>query len=147
MNLVAVSIDRSAAQAAQAECSRLLVDFVNALDCNDSSRALELFVCDALLETPGRVMRGTREIDTFLHQRPRQRITRHICTNQAVDMLSSERATGIAYVLFFQAPNESGAALPLPLPTPALAEYRASFTRDEDQWRIQTLRIGMVFTD
>jgi ketosteroid isomerase-like protein len=137
----------SHAGAAQAACARLLVDFANAMDCHDHTRVLGLFTEDAVLERPGSVLRGKQEIDGFLQQRPRQRVTRHLCTNQSVDVASSERATGQAYVLFFQALNEGAAELPLPTPEPALVEYRATFLRNDGQWRMQDLAIRMVYSN
>jgi hypothetical protein len=134
------------AAAAQAACARLLIDFANAMDCHDHARVLDLFAEEGVLERPGSVLQGRQEIGGSLQHRSRQRVTRHLCTNQAVAVISPERARGLAYVLFFESPNEGGAPLPLHMPKPALVEYRATFSRaDCGKWQIQALSIGMVF--
>ncbi|QFZ86194.1 hypothetical protein GFK26_27235 [Variovorax paradoxus] len=147
MTIHAAIAEAGAAQVAQAECSRLFVDFANAMDHHDHSRVMDLFSEDAVLERPASVLRGRQEISGFVLQRPRHHVTRHLCTNQAIDVLSNERATGLAYVLFFQAPNEGAALLPLRMPNPALVEYRAAFIRNEDRWRIDALAITVIFSN
>jgi hypothetical protein len=117
------------------------------MDCHDHARVLGLFTEGAVLARRGGVLRGKEEISGFLQQRARHRVTRHLCTNQVIDVVSSERATGQAYVLFFQAPNESAAELPLPMPEPALVEYRATFLRNDARWQIQALAIRMIFSN
>jgi hypothetical protein len=139
------SIATLARREAEAACSGLIVGFANHIDRAEYPQVVALFASDATLERPGAALRGSREIEAFLHQRPRHVMTRHLCTNVSIDVVSEGRAEGSAYVLFFSAEAGADTHLPLPCAPSAVVEYHARFRQEDGQWRIDGLKIAPVF--
>lgn len=129
----------------EAACSRLVIDFANGMDRRDYPGVMALFAENATLDRAGLVMRGSQEIRAFLDQRPAQSMTRHLCSNIRVQQRSEDKADGSCYVQFFQSTPAQGEPLPVKASVVAVAEYALVFERQQDDWRIQDLRIRSVF--
>lgn len=85
-------------------CARLVLESVAANDRQDYSAFAALFSSDGLLHRPnGEPLCGHDEIVESYRTRPRNRLTRHICTNIVVRVESEHSARGMTYVVLYSA--------------------------------------------
>lgn len=126
-------------------CSRLIIDFANALDLKDYPRALQLFTQDATLERADLSLQGIAQIQAFLEARPAQMLTRHLCSNIRVLQRTADEADGNCYLQFFQATQKGSQASSVKAAAAAVAEYALEFVRHNGDWRIRRLQIRAIF--
>lgn len=129
----------------QAACARLCTDFANFVDSREYDRFVELFTEDAVFDRMGVIAEGRQAIRAFLDARPAGLVTRHVCTNIAVDIASDNTATGISYAIFFNASVEANAQPPFQSAGLALAEYHDVYTKTAEGWRIRERRVKLIF--
>src|SRR5690606_22764488 len=85
-------------------CARLILESIAANDRQDYEAFAALFTSDGLLHRPnGEPLCGQDEIVESYRSRPRNRITRHICTNILVQVDSPQSARGMTYVVLYSA--------------------------------------------
>jgi uncharacterized protein (TIGR02246 family) len=85
-------------------CGRLVLESVAANDRQDFESFAELFTIDGLLHRPsGEPLRGREQIIASYRLRPRNRITRHICSNILVTVDSPKSAHVVTYVVLYSA--------------------------------------------
>ena len=129
----------------EADCTRLCIDFANAIDARDYSKFLDLFTDDGTLDRGGEVFRGRGEIQRFLEARPARSVTRHLCSNIRIAFRSDHEAAGVCYALFFQATAVAEIESPLAAAPPAVVEYHDAYLRTSAGWRIRERKIKVVF--
>ena len=129
----------------QAACARLCTDFANFVDSRNYDRFVDLFTDDAVFDRVGVISEGRQAIRAFLDARPADLVTRHVCTNIAVDLVSETAATGVSYAIFFHASVEANASPPFQSAAPGLAEYHDVYTRTAEGWRIRERRVKLIF--
>ncbi len=127
------------------ECTRLCNDFAWAVDTFHYDAFVSLFTPDGVFDRAGQVSRGGVEIRKFLNARPADRVTRHVCTNIRIDLVSPEAAAGNCYTLVFQAQAETAASLPRPTPLPMVVEYHDDYSLTDEGWKIQHRKLKIVF--
>lgn len=122
------------------ECQKLAIDFARHVDQRNVDGVVDLFTEDAVFERRGEVLEGRAAIRAAQLRRPATLITRHLCTNIAVDLLDEKRARGcVSFALFRHDHAVAGtdAAQPAPLGGPeTLGEYFDEYRRTPDGWRI-----------
>lgn len=85
-------------------CKRLVLESIAANDRQDFAAFAALFTSDGLLHRPnGDPLCGHDEIVESYRTRPRNRITRHICTNILVQVDSPHSARATTYVVLYSA--------------------------------------------
>jgi hypothetical protein len=85
-------------------CTRLVLESVAANDRQDYEAFAANFTPDGLLHRPnGEPLCGPDEIVESYRTRPRNRITRHICTNVLVTAESAHSARATTYVVLYSA--------------------------------------------
>src|SRR5437879_11998679 len=87
--------------AIEAECARLVQEFSWSVDAFDYERVVSLFVADCTFSRADKAFKGIDGLRVSLNARPRDRTTRHICTNIVIDVTDADRARGKAYCLVF----------------------------------------------
>jgi hypothetical protein len=125
-------------------CERLVLDFVDRSDRRDHEGLAALFTPDACLVRPnGESLTGRAAIFESYKSRPAGRITRHICTNIRITVLSAERARGMSYAVVYSA-NESEPPIGhFGLKADArqlVGEFEDEFVRTPDGWRFSNRR-------
>jgi hypothetical protein len=116
-------------------------------DHHDDPGFVALFSEDAVLELRGRKLTGTAEIERFLAARPRERVTRHLFSPPAIDMIDAQSAKGVLYFLLHEAQQgqeDAEGHYPMTLPS-AVGEYHDRFVLTEAGWRIASRQIVSVF--
>ncbi len=122
------------------DCQRLAVDFARHVDHGDVESVVSLFTDDAVFERRGETLRGKHEIREAQLRRSKSVVTRHLCTNIAVDMSGDDRATGVVSFILFRhdhAAARTDAGKPAPLGVAeTVGEYHDEYRRTGDGWRI-----------
>lgn len=128
-------------------CARLVVESVAANDRQDYEAFAAYFTSDGLLHRPsGEPLCGPDEIVASYQLRPRNRLTRHVCTNILVNVESPTAARGTTYVVLYAADAEqSGGAFGVKCePRTLIGELEDRFTLTEAGWRISERRARFV---
>ncbi len=128
-------------------CTRLVLESIAANDRQDYVAFAELFTSDGLLHRPnGEPLCGRDEIVESYRTRPRNRITRHICTNILINVESPQSAHGTTYVVLYSADSLNsdkyfGAKCEL---RTLIGELEDRFKLTMDGWRIAERRAKFV---
>ena len=132
--------------AIEAECTRLINTFSWRVDAFDYDGVVALFTPDCTFSRADKVFRGIDGLRVSLNARPRDRTTRHICSNIVIDVADHDRAAGKAYALVFghRGALKEGDEAPLGVPV-SLILYEATFVRNAQGWRIAKWHIGLSF--
>lgn len=128
------------------QCEALSIRFANYVDQGRAEDVANLFSGDGSFSRAGQVLDGPDQLRAFLEKRPSARVTRHVCTNIDVTLVSPTEATGVTYFLLFDGSRENDTEGPLPLMSPAtLGEYHDNFVLTPEGWRIKKRRAQAVF--
>ena len=119
-------------------CERLIVAYTHLIDFGEAARVAELFTEDGVWASPGARLDGQAAIRTAFAQRQANtsRRSRHVCTNIAIDAVSSEEARGLCYFTLWRADGVEGRVARVDSPE-SVGEYRDTFVLTADGWRIK----------
>lgn len=149
-DVTAAAGDPIARLLAERACERLVVDYTHLVDFGEAARIADLFTDDGVWEGPGLVMRGRAEILAGFGRRQEvtRRVSRHVCTNVAIDVVADDEAVGIAYLVNFRHDRREGddPTAPAPAGLPKyVGEYHDRFVRTADGWRFAARRFDVQF--
>lgn len=135
---------------AERACERLMYRYAQYVDFGEAGRIAELFTTDGVwLGADGNGMDGQAKIHETMSRRQglTRRQSRHVMTNVLIDVESSTKATGVAYLLNYRHDSLSGVAeKPAPAAPPKfVGEYHLRFQCVEGTWLIEHLRFDLVF--
>jgi len=130
------------------ECEGLIARFAERNDARDADALAAMFVEDgsfARPTAPDKPVRGREAIREQFRARPANKMSRHICANTVVDVVSKTEANVVSYILLFTATLEDGATLPVEADAKKLlGAYRDRIVRDADGiWKFKE-RIGSL---
>jgi hypothetical protein len=126
------------------DCARLVIQANLLLDEFDHERLLQLYLPDAVIDSPLGLMRGHAEIGRWYDSRERGASIRHVISNVLIEVEGAERASGTAYYSYFHAPK--GAPSPAPIAgARAIGVHRDRFARTPAGWRFAHRTITNVF--
>ena len=129
------------------ECQALSMAFANGVDHFRDDAVLALFTEDGVLDRWGSPVTGHAALRGWLDGRPRDLVTRHVCTNFAATRSAPDDAEGFTLFTFYRGTRQDGTG-PLPLTGPAMVgEYLDRFRCTADGWRIARREIRIVFQD
>jgi ketosteroid isomerase-like protein len=124
-------------------CERLSIAFANNIDRGDYPAVLDLFAEDAVLDRMGTIIRGRSALSAWLHSRPEDILTRHVCTNIEIAQNGPAAAEGRTYFTFYKA---AGTADGCEIDGPEMiGEYHDSFILTVQGWKILKRKITVVF--
>jgi uncharacterized protein (TIGR02246 family) len=135
---------------AERACQRLVYQYARLVDSGQAAQVADLFTEDGVWTgADGRSMNGRAEILAAFSGRQAlsRRKSRHVMTNVQIDIDGENAATGIAYLINYR---HDATGEPEDGPGPArhpkfVGDYHLRFRRDNDQWRIETLRFDLAF--
>lgn len=135
-------------RAIEQECTRLQNRYCVHADHRQTEAFTKLFAEDGSVEVPDAPpFVGHQAIRASIEALSALPLTyRHLMTNSVVDVIDENRAEGLCYLVVFNSDadaDESGAR-PINLPS-TMGEYRDTFRRTPEGWRIQTRRLVRVF--
>jgi len=131
-------------------CERLMIDYAWAVDSGRAGAIAELFTDDGVWASgDGMRMEGRDAIAAAFARRQdvARRTSRHVITNQAVDLVGDDEATGRCYLVNYRHDAPGGVAVvPAPADHPKfVGEYVLAYARTADGWRIRSLQVEMAF--
>ncbi len=133
---------------AEHACEKLIKTYAALLDACQWDDVAQLYVVDGRMSrptAPDDYVAGREAILASFTARP-PRISRHVCINIRVDVISAEAATAVSQILLFVAePGEEG-GLPAqsPLP-PMVGTYHDKLTLTPQGWRFVERRGSLDF--
>ena len=128
-------------------CARLVLESIAANDRQDYEAFAALFTSDGLLHRPnGEPLCGHDEIVESYRSRPRNRITRHFCSNILVHVESQRSARSTTYVILYSADSlQSDRHFGAKCDSRTLiGELEDKFRLTMDGWRIAERRAKFV---
>ncbi|MPY93757.1 MAG: nuclear transport factor 2 family protein [Acidimicrobiia bacterium] len=134
---------------AERACERLIVDYCRFVDFGEASRIAELFTENGTWESDEVVMSGRADIRARFLERQgvTRRVSRHLCTNVGIDVLSADEAEGLCYLVNYRHDRQEGdsdAVVPAELPK-FVGEYHDRFRRTAEGWRFERRRVDLAF--
>ena len=129
------------------ECQRLVTLYCHYIDHGEAERVAELFSKDGRWVSDQVTMDGVEQIRKGFAQRQAnaKRMSRHVCNNFHVEVQDEDHAEGCVYLTLYRHDGKEGRALSR-LEGPALVgEYRDSFVRTREGWRIANRKMEASF--
>ncbi|MCW3011561.1 MAG: nuclear transport factor 2 family protein [Solirubrobacterales bacterium] len=134
---------------AERACERLLVDYCRLVDFGQASRIANLFTEDGRWEGTDLVLGGREEIRAWFTKREQltRRVSRHLCTNVGVDVLSASEAESRCFLVNYRHDRAEGdLTMPAPMAVPKfVGELHDTFRRTHDGWRFASRRVDVAF--
>jgi hypothetical protein len=134
------TMEESRRMAIERACERLIIAYTHFVDSGEAERVVDLFAPDGVCELPTGRASGHEELRAFFRARAQNRglVTRHICTNAAIDVVDEHSANGRVYLTLYRYQHEDSSPRgPAPLHGPVfVGEYQDRFVLLEGGWRI-----------
>ena len=131
----------------EGECARLVTLYCHYVDHGEAERVAELFSKDGRWVSAQVTMDGVEQIRSGFARRQAnaKRMSRHVCNNLHVEVQDADHAEGCVYLTLYRHDGKEGRALS-PLEGPAMVgEYRDTFIRTGEGWRIANREIVVDF--
>lgn len=126
-------------------CIRLVHLAAHHVDFVRADQFAALFTADGRLTIAGTTSEGTDNIRARIAARPADQISRHVCANIVVDVLSPDEATGTSYVCLYRGRGTTPlSALPMEMPL-LVGHFVDRFVRTPDGWRIANRTLNTDF--
>lgn len=130
-------------------CERLIVEYARRVDFGEAGRIADLFTVDGRWEGTDLVLAGRDAIHAWFEKREQltRRVSRHVCTNIAIDVCSPSEATSLCYMLNYRHDRRGGEAdAPVPTEHPKyVGELRDAFRLTDDGWRFSSRVVTVAF--
>lgn len=139
-------MDDSTKERIERACERLIVAYTHLIDFGDGGRVGELFSPDGVWESEQTRMEGRDEITRGFGRRQQRadRISRHVCTNTAINAIDENSAEGVTYFTLYR--RDGVTALPAGIDGPTIVgQYRDRFVRTAEGWRFAHRRAEAAF--
>jgi hypothetical protein len=137
-------MEESRRMAIERACERLVIAYTHLVDSGEAERVVDLFTPEGVCELPAARLCGHDELRAFFRTREQSRalVTRHVCTNVAIDVVDEHSATGRAYLTLYRHRREDAQATgPAPLEAPVfIGEYQDRFVEHEGSFRFAERR-------
>lgn len=120
----------------EADCARLIALYANLNDAADWQGVADLYVLDGRMArptAPNDWVEGRDAILAAFLARP-ARVTRHICSNVVIDVLSATEAVGESAMLLFAGDS-----------APKVGSFHDRFVLDAAGWRFAERRGSLTF--
>ena len=119
------------------ECRKLMSLYCHHIDHQDAEGFAGLYAEDAYYKpaaAPAPIL-GRPAILDWIKAYPGHRLGRHLTTNEIVEVVDAEHATGSCYAVVFRDPDPQPGVLSDRVTPRSVCEYRDEFRRTADGWR------------
>jgi SnoaL-like domain len=134
---------------AERACERLIVEYTRRVDFGRAAEIADLFCPDSEWQGTDLHLTNREQIREWFVKRQgvTRRVSRHVCTNIAVDVISEDEATSICYMINYRHDRQAGdLSLPVPVEVPKfVGELHDRFRREPDGWRFASRRVEVSF--
>ena len=133
---------------AERACERLINEYARRVDFGEAAAIADLFTEDARWEGH-QVFEGQARIREWFEGRQgvSRRVSRHVCTNALVEVLSPTAARSRCYMINYRHDREEGDdSLPVPTEVPKyVGELEDEFRLTDEGWRFSRRRVSVAF--
>ena len=134
---------------AERACERLIVEYCRLVDFGEAASIADLFTEDGVWSGVDLVLDGREAIRAWFVERQalERRVSRHICTNVGVDVLSPDVAQSVCYLVNYRHDRREGdQTMPVPTEVPKfVGECRDAFRRTDEGWRFTRRQVDVAF--
>lgn len=134
---------------AERACERLIMEYARRVDFGNASGIADLFTEDGRWEGTDLLLDGRDEIRRWFSERERltRRVSRHVCTNVIVEVLSPEEAQSLCFLINYRHDRRDGDSEgPVPTEVPKyVGELRDRFRRTPEGWRFTERKVEVAF--
>lgn len=127
----------------------MIVEYSRRVDFGEASRIAELFTEDGRWEGVDLLLEGREQIAAWFSRREgvKRRVSRHVCTNIAVEVVSPERAQALCYLLNYRHDRAEGdLSLPVATEVPKfVGECHDQFVKTTEGWRFAARHVDVAF--
>lgn len=120
------------------ECRKLMIRYCHHLDHEEPEGFASIYVEDATYKPAAlpEPMHGRQAILDWARAYPKDRLGRHFSTNQLVEVIDEDHATGRSYAVVFREPDPREGVLSTRVTPRSVVEYFDEFRRTAEGWRI-----------
>ena len=120
------------------ECRNLTVRYCQHLDHLDPDGFASIYTEDAVYKPAVEPVpiEGREAIRAWIGRYPKDRLGRHIATNQIVDVIDADKAKGTSYAIVFREPAPQEGVISSRVMPRSLVEYTDTYRRTEEGWKI-----------
>lgn len=133
---------------AERACERLINEYARRVDFGQASKIADLFTEDARWEGD-QVFEGRERIREWFEGRQgvTRRVSRHVCTNVMVEVLSPTEARSHCYMINYRHDRAEGDdSLPVPTEVPKyVGELHDTFRLTDEGWLFSGRRVTVAF--
>jgi hypothetical protein len=134
---------------AERACERLIVEYARRVDFGAASTIADLFVADGRWIGTDLLLDGREQIRTWFTRREglARRVSRHVFTNVAVELVAADEATCVSYMVNYRHDRRDGDAPGIaPADAPKyVGECHDRFRLTPDGWRFAERRVEVTF--
>ena len=132
-------------------CTNLIYRFAERTDACDADALADMFVEDGVFARPSmpdKPIRGRETIRAQFRARPPGKLTRHLCINPAVTVVSAREARAHSYILLYTGTLAEDAVLPVAADAKQLlGAFADSFMCDSDGvWKFRERQGSLALT-
>jgi hypothetical protein len=119
------------------ECERLVTQYCHYVDHDEAAKIADLFTEDGVWKSAQFTMTGLDQLRKGFQGRQdnKGRMSRHVCNNLLVDVISETEAVGTVYLTLYFHDGEIGRASSPTDSLQKLGEYRDRFVKTKEGWR------------
>lgn len=130
----------------EAQCRKLLVRVLNALDNGNYQTLAEQFAPDGVWHRQGERLEGRPAIVAALQKRPPHVVTRHLANNIEINIVSEDEATAHSVVVVYRhESDEPVKSAPMELPR-SILDYDDRFVRYDGEWLLAERKSSKIFS-
>ncbi|MBN9675680.1 nuclear transport factor 2 family protein [Salipiger bermudensis] len=120
------------------ECAKLTVLYCRHLDHLDPDAFAAIYTEDAVYKPAVEPVpiEGRAAIRDWIGRYPKDRLGRHVATNQIVEVIDEDSATGSSYAIVFREPAPREGVISDRVTPRSLVEYSDSYRRTAEGWKI-----------
>jgi hypothetical protein len=131
----------------ESECIKLANLYCWYLDRPDSAGFASIYTEDAIYKPaiePVPIV-GRAAILAWIEAYPKDRLGRHISTNQIVEVIDEDNASGVSYAIVFREPEPQDDAISTRVIPRSVLEYVDSYRRTTEGWKISERYYRVLF--
>lgn len=130
-------------------CERLIMEYSRLVDFGEAAAVADLFTEDGRWQGTDLLLEGREQIRAWFERRQgvARRVSRHVCTNVIVDVVSATEAKSLCYLVNYRHDRAEGdETLPVPMEVPKwVGELRDAFRLTDEGWRFSSRLVETAF--